>query len=295
MGKSVEDVLDPGRNVRGGGDWIENPVDFWVGGGLEEKFGVPGVSDLTGKTAMDNAIAQQQNAIAAAEKLRELKLNPIQLGAAPQSSGNLPMLVHGMNAVNISNTIDPLRQGMISQSLNTMGIPTKGNESPTGIQGSPQYSAYKASIEDQFRRAQENVRGSAPAGGSLTDTLANLQTQRALGLAKGAGDIYGQEVDRALGLVGQQSALGQQALGQASQLGLNLNTTNANLQQNRDLAQGNISLNQQGNELTQASNAAQIQAGLAGNMMQAAGDAKSGAGSAAGSVAGSFGSKAAKA
>lgn len=264
---NARNILDPGGVTKKTGN-------FFFGGGIEDLFGLPTPADLLGKTAADQAAAQQQNAIAAAAQLRNIQFPQINL------PGSNLATIQALNAGQIAGNVNPLRSGLINQSLNALGIPSKGNPNPTGLGGSPQFSAYKATLEDQFKRAKDNVMGSTASGGQLMDQLAGIETQRALGLAQGAGDIYGKEVDRAMQLLQSQGALGQQGLQTAA---------SQDIQQL--LAQGNLDLAQQGNQLTQASNAAQIQAGLAGNLSQSSAQQKAGVGQGLGSMLGKVATK----
>lgn len=88
---------------------------------------------------------------------------------------------------------DPLRQALIDRSLDLFS-------NPGGILESPAYLALKDSASRDYGTAKDNIIASLPAGGGIADALADLEANRAGVLTQGAGQLYDNEVSRALGL-----------------------------------------------------------------------------------------------
>lgn len=95
----------------------------------------------------------------------------------------------------------------------TGGTPTAGSDQ--FVRGSPTYLAYKDSADRNFGRAKDNVIARLPAGGALTDSLVNLEGQRAEDLTQAAGNIYENELARAISLATGTTGQSLTSFGQA--------------------------------------------------------------------------------
>lgn len=83
------------------------------------------------------------------------------------------------------------------------------------VTNTPAYAAMKTSTDANFNRAKDNLIAATPTGGALTSALTNLEGNRAATLTGGAGQLYGDELSRAIalgtGVTGQSLA----SMGQA--------------------------------------------------------------------------------
>lgn len=98
---------------------------------------------------------------------------------------------------------------------------------PTGVEASPLFAALKQTTEDQYSRARDNILGSVPQGGALTDSLVNLETSRARDMTANIGSLYQQELDRAMSFALGTPIQSMQGLGQAANVQSNMALANA--------------------------------------------------------------------
>lgn len=105
--------------------------------------------------------------------------------------------------------ISPLRESLIGRSQSFL----EGGLNPAA---SPLFAPTKASFDQQFKRAKENLIAGTPSGGAMTSALGNMEGQKATGLAAALGGISGQELQNALGLVGAQTSTAGNMLGSAA-------------------------------------------------------------------------------
>lgn len=98
---------------------------------------------------------------------------------------------------------------------------------PTGVEASPLFAALKQTTEDQYSRARDNILGSIPQGGALTDSLVNLETSRARDMTTNIGNLYQQELDRAMSFALGTPVQSMQGLGQAANVQSNMALANA--------------------------------------------------------------------
>jgi hypothetical protein len=104
------------------------------------------------------------------------------------------------------------------------------------VTGTPQYAAMKSAADSQFGRARDNIIATSAPGGALTSALANLETNRALGLVQGAGTLAENEMSRAFGIGTNQVPVALQGYGNAAQTSAYRNA--AASQQNSQAMQG---------------------------------------------------------
>lgn len=145
---------------------------------------------------------------------------------------------------------DPLRQGLINRSSNFIGAPAAvpgvgggfgkdgggtiggalGGAMP-GVSGgapgapgaspmnlttaSPTYLAFKDTADRNFAKAKDNAIARLPGGGALSDALVGLEGQRAGDLTQAAGNIYENELARAMTLATGSTGQSFSGLGQA--------------------------------------------------------------------------------
>lgn len=101
-------------------------------------------------------------------------------------------------------------------------IPRTGG-APMGfgdVTATPTYAAFRDSTDRTFRQARESTTARLPGGGALLEALAGIEGQKASTLTQGAGQIYENELARALSLATGTAptalgGLGQAALAQA--------------------------------------------------------------------------------
>lgn len=104
------------------------------------------------------------------------------------------------------------------------------------VTGTPQFAAMKSAADAQFGRARDNIIANAAPGGALTSALADLETNRALGLTQGAGTIAENEMARAFGLGTNQTPVALQGYGSIANTGAY--TSAARAQQQGQAMQG---------------------------------------------------------
>lgn len=105
---------------------------------------------------------------------------------------------------------DPLRQSLMERSEQFLG---SGMES---VMDSPTYLAFKEATGENFGRARENTLSRLPAGGALLESLADIEGSQASTLSQGAGQIYENELSRALSLATGNVPVALGGLGQAA-------------------------------------------------------------------------------
>lgn len=142
---------------------------------------------------------------------------------------------------------DPLRQALIDRSADFLGIPDmmamnleggtgdsfrdrvlaraaglmpqqpsmRRGMPPGGVLSSPTYLAYKDTTERNFDDARDRVVATVPRGGALVSALTNLEGDRASTLTQGAGQVYENELARALSLSTGLAPVALNTLGQA--------------------------------------------------------------------------------
>lgn len=103
-----------------------------------------------------------------------------------------------------------VRGSLIGQSENFLG-------GGMDVRETPSYEAYKLATDSGFNRAKDNAIARFAPGGGLIDAMTGLEGQRATTLATGAGQIYDQELQRALTLGTGLTNTGIQGIGQAAQ------------------------------------------------------------------------------
>lgn len=115
---------------------------------------------------------------------------------------------------------DPLRQQLIGRSEDFLG-------GGMDIAASPTYDALKLSADQNFNAAKDNALARLAPGGGLTDALVDLEGQRADVLTQGAGQIYDNELSRAMGLGAGLTNTSMGGLGQAGNVQAGLAAANA--------------------------------------------------------------------
>lgn len=88
---------------------------------------------------------------------------------------------------------DPLRRSVIDRLSKFMS----GNFDPTA---SPMYAPMKQAVEQQYGTAKNNIMSSLPGGGTLLDSLADLETNKAKSLTDMISQIVSDEYSKAYGL-----------------------------------------------------------------------------------------------
>lgn len=108
---------------------------------------------------------------------------------------------------------DPLRQSLIDRSTGLFG---DGASGIADLMNSPTYLAFKQATGETFGQARENTLARLPSGGALLEGLAGLEGQQASTLAQGAGQIYDNELSRALSLATGNVPVALSGLGSAA-------------------------------------------------------------------------------
>lgn len=124
---------------------------------------------------------------------------------------------------------DPLRRSLIDRSTEFMG-------GGLDVRDTPAYEALKYSADANFNQAKDNAIARLAPGGGLTDALVDLESNRAGMLTQGAGQLYGDELSRAIALGSGITDQSLNSLGQAG--GVQASLANAQAQQNAGKAQG---------------------------------------------------------
>lgn len=110
-----------------------------------------------------------------------------------------------------SGLIDQVQSG----SLNGNGMTPAGGGGFGNVMDTPTYLAFKESADRNFGRAKDNAIARLPGGGALSESLVDLESQRASNLTQGAGAIYGDELNRAMTLGTGVTGTSLNSLGQA--------------------------------------------------------------------------------
>lgn len=124
---------------------------------------------------------------------------------------------------------DPLRRSLIDRSTEFMG-------GGLDVRDTPAYEALKYSADANFNQAKDNAIARLAPGGGLTDALVDLESNRAGMLTQGAGQLYGDELSRAIALGSGITDQSLNSLGQAG--GVQASLANAQAQQNAGKAGG---------------------------------------------------------
>ena len=85
------------------------------------------------------------------------------------------------------------------------------------VRETPAYEALKLSADSGFNQAKDNLIARFAPGGGLIDAVTDLEAQRANTLTQGAGQIYDQEIARAIALGTGVTGQSLGALGNATQ------------------------------------------------------------------------------
>lgn len=125
---------------------------------------------------------------------------------------------------------DPIYADAAPQTPQPLLNPSFTPSGPIGIEASPLFAAMKQATEDQYGRAKDNILASVPAGGALTSGLVDLETGRARDMVDNLGNLYQQEIDRAMSFALGTPVQTMQGLGQAANVQSNMAL--ANSQQN---------------------------------------------------------------
>lgn len=130
-----------------------------------------------------------------------------------KGGGDMPPNEAAIALANIAKELHaestPLRRQLLGRSGQFMA-------GDLDVTASPQFEGLKAGSDLAFNRARTNTIANTPSGGGLIDALTNLETNRAVGMAQGAGSIAESELMRALGLATGSNPSVTSGLGQAA-------------------------------------------------------------------------------
>lgn len=138
-------------------------------------------------------------------------------------------------AVQLFEQTDPLRRAMIQRSMDQL----PAADAPFDPANTPQFRAFKTAAEPQFASSRNAILATLPQGGTLLDSLAGNEIDRARTLASAAGPIADQEMQRRENEINRALSLAtgtsQQVIGGFSAAG-NIQGQIANANASRDAA-----------------------------------------------------------
>lgn len=173
-----------------------------------------------GDTASSEALARISNQLfeqtdplrrnLIARSAQFLGASPMMVGGGEPMAGVMPSMAspmlfedkstRGQAPSDFSQSFQRAMETQVPAQIPQSTAPMSQPVGPYDVTASPLYEPFMAGLDERFGRARQDIIAGAPAGPGLNAQLGDLTTQRALAEVGGRGEIFGNELDRAMSL-----------------------------------------------------------------------------------------------